>query len=826
MYQAGTFTFRAKLGGIMNRGDACQPLAAVALAFGLAALTASANAQEPVLQNIWGPETFTRTTGAPVTIDREFSIAGFEQPFVLHLRSGDESGEKAAPVAWIFLNGDLLFGPSAFTGDPFQVEKEVDLTDPSTLSVKVAGGPGNEITVWVEGSPAVSSVDVGPAGGTYVFPDGLTLSIPPGAVDKITSIAIEDYSCENVEAIVRSQDATFKTNEKYCLRAFRALPTGFTFNLPVELEISLPNVRPNGVLEFISLDQDGYRLNYTTIEYSGALATAKTTMEHFSEHAFLVPEWCVSQECLCRFCETYPENESFCQSIDPLMPSCCQMLFDERVECGVIGTCSVLDCCREAEVRIVSSNHETTVATPDSPCTVVQDRISATYPYCKSDDGTLGRTEEFWEMSISDCPEDMQYELVITDDQEVVICSTTTLQSILKRSSKSNPSINYPPIRNPALVWESLDTSTAIFENSRSPTITGISSGQVTVRAAVPDLEINGVPVVVEDTTSVYVRSPDMYIRATIGNCAPVESGSESYDPACDYTGGAPLEVLVFDKSTSGDRGLENADVEIVGRPDGTIYFPSGKTNGDGIYNAFVGYGHWYWPYVIASIDVEYCGITEETEVRGYWVPGCDGYPIVDYYENAADLTGDYYLNEDFWTDALEATGTLECDVDPVVPYSHIQFGKQAIGNGFVVVIPDDLADLEKPFTLDLPSSTSVSASAYGPTGSGIFSSVLGAASNLPSFEPGEVVDIRRTYISCSAGWCEDPVTDEIGSIQAYLGATVSFGISVAGSCSAYAGCSEINGVVTCEPRSGFSGSASVVRDPIQSSAGRVIVCQ
>ncbi len=118
---------------------------------GLAFALGTASAQ-PV-GNVFGPEVFVRGKGKPVTASREISTAGFEAPFTLHLRNGDEAGQNQVSSASVRLNGQLLLGPSDFSQQIGSHDLPVDLTDPSNLEVQLASAPGSQLTIWIEGVP-------------------------------------------------------------------------------------------------------------------------------------------------------------------------------------------------------------------------------------------------------------------------------------------------------------------------------------------------------------------------------------------------------------------------------------------------------------------------------------------------------------------------------------------------------------------------------------------------------------------------------------------------------------------------------------------------
>jgi hypothetical protein len=129
------------------------------------------------VDTLFGPITFVRGKGKPTTEIGIFNLAGFRPPFTLRLQNGKEDGSNRASSARVWLNGQLLFGPSAFSQQVSGYVVPVDLTDPSSLKVWVASKPGSELTLWIEGVPNTPPMaDAGPDQTSDVFVgDGVIL---------------------------------------------------------------------------------------------------------------------------------------------------------------------------------------------------------------------------------------------------------------------------------------------------------------------------------------------------------------------------------------------------------------------------------------------------------------------------------------------------------------------------------------------------------------------------------------------------------------------------------------------------------------------------
>jgi hypothetical protein len=139
----------------------------------------------------YGPERFTRATGAPQTATRTISTQGYVAPFTLHVTNG---GATSGSVTF---DGRSLLGPSDFkkSGGSFAFAVTPGAT--GTLTVELAGKPGSYVDVWLEGTPAATLFC--PAGGPGAYtslqdavnntdPDG-TILVCDGAWD-VDSVSI------------------------------------------------------------------------------------------------------------------------------------------------------------------------------------------------------------------------------------------------------------------------------------------------------------------------------------------------------------------------------------------------------------------------------------------------------------------------------------------------------------------------------------------------------------------------------------------------------------------------------------------------------------
>ncbi len=112
-----------------------------------------ASAQPHPVLTFFGPETFVRDPGIPVTYEREVITTGYEETFILHLRNGKENGKNRISAARVWIDEEILFDTHHFSQMEAGYDVPVKLTSPSILKVWVASGPPGELTIWMEGNP-------------------------------------------------------------------------------------------------------------------------------------------------------------------------------------------------------------------------------------------------------------------------------------------------------------------------------------------------------------------------------------------------------------------------------------------------------------------------------------------------------------------------------------------------------------------------------------------------------------------------------------------------------------------------------------------------
>lgn len=127
----------------------------------------------------FGPKTFTRGSGKPITETATFSIKNLNTDYTLKIYNGGINSEYAkVSSAIVKLNGSTLFEESDFNQQASLLQKQVSVSTSNTLSVELRSSPGSGLTIVIEGedndSPSVAITS--PDTDTYTNTSGITVS--------------------------------------------------------------------------------------------------------------------------------------------------------------------------------------------------------------------------------------------------------------------------------------------------------------------------------------------------------------------------------------------------------------------------------------------------------------------------------------------------------------------------------------------------------------------------------------------------------------------------------------------------------------------------
>jgi hypothetical protein len=259
------------------------------------------------------------------------------------------------------------------------------------------------LTWTVNSTPAGAGHIIDSNGGTFEYPGGLTLVVPPGAVIAPVEVELTPMECGPLDAILNDRALSTKP-VKYCLTAFSGAPSGFEFESPVLVRLPLESLA-SGTIPFLAdIDENAgtYQILPTVIDYDGTAGIIQVQLTGFSGKAVgstelspgseFGPEWAAKGQEIedkCANCGQIGPNLDFCRSLDAFQPPCCLIPPAAR------GVCYTdCDCCKEMRVQVVVSG----VDFSSGECQLLGADIEVTYPDCP--------TSPTYKDSISEASED------------------------------------------------------------------------------------------------------------------------------------------------------------------------------------------------------------------------------------------------------------------------------------------------------------------------------------------------------------------------------------------------------------------------------------
>src|SRR5215813_9631298 len=150
----------------MQRNNALQ-FCTVVLVIGAFLTTGTSLAQTGTF-TAFGPQDYTRGTGAPVTVTNTFSVLNPNTQYTLKAFNGglhDDQTELVSSTV-VTLNGVQVLGPNNFNQQVDEVDVPVTLQSSNTLSVQVRGQPSGVLTIEIVGTdndPPTITAAVSPA---------------------------------------------------------------------------------------------------------------------------------------------------------------------------------------------------------------------------------------------------------------------------------------------------------------------------------------------------------------------------------------------------------------------------------------------------------------------------------------------------------------------------------------------------------------------------------------------------------------------------------------------------------------------------------------
>jgi len=126
----------------------------------------------PGVMTVFGPKTYTRTSGPPDTFTDTFLHCG-TAPCEIVVINGNEDGTKRISSASIEINGVEVVAPSDFNQNVGKIVKPVTLTDTNEITIRLSSKPGSFLIVEID---CASPADLLSVGAGVSLLDAMTLS--------------------------------------------------------------------------------------------------------------------------------------------------------------------------------------------------------------------------------------------------------------------------------------------------------------------------------------------------------------------------------------------------------------------------------------------------------------------------------------------------------------------------------------------------------------------------------------------------------------------------------------------------------------------------
>ena len=105
-------------------------------------------------ETIFGPKTYSRSSGPPAVITDNFSATpGSQYTLILTNNGLSDSATELAADSFVYLNGESLVGTNNFGQATQTLEVPLTLQDTNTLEVEVRGAEAGSFTIKIETNP-------------------------------------------------------------------------------------------------------------------------------------------------------------------------------------------------------------------------------------------------------------------------------------------------------------------------------------------------------------------------------------------------------------------------------------------------------------------------------------------------------------------------------------------------------------------------------------------------------------------------------------------------------------------------------------------------
>ena len=101
---------------------------------------------------LFGPNQYVRTTGSPNVFTDSFTAIPGEGMLIIKNGSMDGTDRitDAISSAWVYVNGEQVFGPSDFNQNVYLLQAPVNLTENNVITIELASNPGSYLTIEIK----------------------------------------------------------------------------------------------------------------------------------------------------------------------------------------------------------------------------------------------------------------------------------------------------------------------------------------------------------------------------------------------------------------------------------------------------------------------------------------------------------------------------------------------------------------------------------------------------------------------------------------------------------------------------------------------------
>ena len=154
----------------------------------------------------FGPQTYVRGTGAPVTVTKTFSVLNPNTQYTLRVHNGGLTNSPTDLVSstTIIVNGVTVVAPNDLNQNVTEVDKPVTLQASNQIAVQVRGAPGGRLAVdiiGVDNDPPVIRATVSPAANAAGW-NNSDVTVTFSCTDAISGIA----SCPSPQVVSTEGD--------------------------------------------------------------------------------------------------------------------------------------------------------------------------------------------------------------------------------------------------------------------------------------------------------------------------------------------------------------------------------------------------------------------------------------------------------------------------------------------------------------------------------------------------------------------------------------------------------------------------------------------